>query len=264
VPFALEEAFHDWDGRYSSALQILREVIWSPETFKVPSEGTEFMSRILGGFPHLISSILHVEKWAHGKLKGQPMRDFPTKLPPADFGAKNRESSDARKVQVFEIHAFLLYLAALELDFSEWEPKFELMPPSCFVPSFMKGDVAYPMKGFWTWLRTELNCSTWVELAEKLQTTEQSIKNAANTKSLADAHSWSEFWRMMNNAQEAIDRTSPFMVQTSLAYGLARIIQEHASRCLDVVLEDFCEADDIENFYLRACPRSGLFEKSAF
>tara|TARA_B110001469_G_scaffold100989_1_gene98525 strand:+ start:4469 stop:5521 length:1053 start_codon:yes stop_codon:yes gene_type:complete len=244
------DAFADWDGRYRSAFEVNVNIIKKPQEFNCPPEGDQFMSALLGGFSHLISNILHLESVVYGEVKEQPIRDFPTKLPVQEFRDQLRQWPNEEKAKVFELHAFMLYMASIELDFGEWEAEFDLMSPSYFVPGWEKGRIVYPMKTFWTWLRNDRECSTWKQLAEKLKTPEQSVKNHANTKSLKKTPSWSEFWRMMNNAQVEDDRTSSFIFKTSIAYGIARIMQEHTHRCVDYVTEYFCEPSEIANYYL--------------
>jgi len=247
---SFRNAFSDCDERYSSVFEIQLKMIQKPNIFNLPAVGAEFMSAMLASFAHLISTILHLEGLVYGEVEEQRIRDFPTILPHQEFLIQHKHFSDEKKATTFELHAFILYMASIELDFEEWDAEFELMSPSYFVPSCENGRIVYPMKTFWTWLRNDRGCRTWKQLAEKLQTSEQSVKNHANTKSLKKTPSWNEFWRMMNNAQVVDDRTTSFMVKISIAYGIARMMQEHTHRCLDHVTEHFCEPCEIGNYYL--------------
>ncbi|MDG1301469.1 MAG: hypothetical protein P8R37_07755 [Opitutae bacterium] len=228
------------------------EIIKNPSKFNGTSEGTTFYKFQLEAFPQLWSSVLHCEGVIHSEIKDHNIRSLPAKKPYHQVRDQVLKWPNEKKTKVFELHAFMLYMASIEIDLGDWDAVFTLMPPSAFVPSPAKGRVAYPMNAFWKWLRHECGCTTWKQLAEKIQTSEQSVKKHANTKSLKGTPSWSEFWRMMNNAQTINDRSSPFIFKTSLAYGIARIMQEHAHRCVDIVIEHFCEPCEIGNYYL-AC-----------
>jgi hypothetical protein len=114
------------------------------------------------------------------------------------------------------------------------------------------------MKTFFIWLRSRCGLNSWPRLAEKARTSEQAIKNAANApikkrtsvQPLDGAPSWYEFRRMLRNLDEEGDPYGPFRWEACFAYGLARLMQEHAVRCYDLVVEHFCEPGEVKGFYL--------------
>ena len=234
---AWKEGFKNWDGRYSSSFKLLVRSIQNPEAFNSPKEGVDFMSALLGGFTHLISTILYVESFVYGEIKGQPMRDFPTKLPHQEFWDQLKLWTNEKKAQAFELHAFILYFASIEIDISEWEPEFEIVLPSYFVPSWEGGKVIYPMNTFWRWLRNECDCSTWVNFADQLGTTVAMLSKHRDTATMKHTPSWSKLRGMLKRIDPTRDLLSPFSMRVQFAYSIARIMQEHAHRCVGLATE---------------------------
>ncbi len=253
---AFSEGTGKWEDRFDSVFEVLLEIIRAPEKFQLPSDGSKFLEFIVCAFPHFFSSVLHVEAWVHGELQGQFVRDFPTILPHDEFRVRVNGFSKSNKVRIVELHIYMLHFSSLELDICDWETCFKRVVPSEFVPSWDpslnggKGGVVYPMESFWRWLRGELGCRNWNALAKRLCINPAQLNQYKGTTSLDRVPSWSKLRSMLRRVDPHFDFFSEFGLRVHLAYGLARLLQEHASRCLDVVTTHFARKQDIERFYL--------------
>ena len=52
---------------------------------------------------------------------------------------------------------------------------------------------------------------------------------------------------VLNNLRWILQR----VLEVTLAYGMARVMQEHAHRCVPVVIDHYCDEAEIDNFYLK-------------
>lgn len=170
---------------------------------------------------------------------------------------------------LLEHHVFMLYFAAIEEDLFKIKDKaiFSIPSPSLFSPIKENGIVHCPMWSFWRWFRSRAGCETWSELAERADFNkcdsldgaegEQVVRNWANAKpkpnELNAANckmiSWKRLRQALAKVEGSSDPWSPFQLEIQWGYGIARILQEHAARCLPTVL-DFCSPEfPLESFY---------------
>ncbi|MBT62538.1 MAG: hypothetical protein CML13_04925 [Puniceicoccaceae bacterium] len=264
-------SYGEWFDVVSDMLITLTEI---PEA----QGGHIFHKRLRELFPRTIHSILWVEDWWIGFCEqggtrqltdpAGPTTSYPIgicKNAPASYTENERRF---RTGLILEHHHFMLYFAAFEEDLKELEGEFTIPCPSEFVPIEKDGIVHYPMWAFWRWFQDKAGCETWGELAEKADFNrsdsadgvdgEQVVRNYANAKpkqtemNAADCKMIS--WNRLRQALKQIEGPdsnpfTPFQMEVQWGYGIARILQEHAARCLPTVL-DFCSSEfPLKSFY---------------
>ncbi|MGB0744717.1 MAG: hypothetical protein ACPGSB_09340 [Opitutales bacterium] len=237
--------------------------------------GANFNASIIHSFPRLITTILCIECWKEGEIKDCPIYYYGTKEL-AEYLAKDPSDALEIKQSAFELNVFINYFAAAELDMAEWESKFELMTPVNFIPSSAKGRVIYPMETFWTWLRSTSGHARWTDLADSLGTTTAMLSKYRKTdakQNLPSLPSYSQLRTFLRNRWPQVGLRVEMQKywQIQMAYGVARIMQEHSERNISLVTQHFCRTDRIEDFYLariEACkkwmqglPLHPLFER---
>ena len=231
-----------------------------------------FLDTIFRALRRLISTIIYLEDWAQAP-KDVPIgiRELKPKESVESLRQKIATWTNEEKVLLFELQAFMLYIAAFELDVEEWqESKFETIQISKLLPDYdptytkagKTGRAIYPMEQFWKWfMEIKCNCASIPELTEKLISSEQSgdgtyhyetIKNAFYTNSMKHVISWGKLRSMLAQYENDIDSVTPFKAEVLFAYGIARMLQEHCVRCRQLVEEHFCDKEQIEGFYRSA------------
>ena len=174
---------------------------------------------------------------------------------------------------LIEHHMFMVYAAAFELDAGNLEDHVTLPRVSRFVPLRVKGNVRYRMWRFWMWLKEKARCDTWEELAEKGGFNKNDdpdnadgvsvVKRRANAKPGTENEqliSWKRLrkilWAIEGSESEPM---SPLKIEVHVAYGIARILQEHAARCLPTILEVCSDEFPLQSFYedrIEACKQN--------
>jgi hypothetical protein len=228
-----------------------------------------FLDTIFQSLRRLISTIIHLEDWA------QTPKDVPfgiRELKPKESIESLRQKiatwTNEEKILLFELQAFVLYLAAFELDVEEWqESKFEIIRISKLLPDYdstytkdgKTGRAIYPMEQFWRWfMEIKCKCASIPELTEKLISSEQkadgkyhyeTIKNAFYTDSMEHVIGWGKLRAMLAQFENDSEPVTTFKAEVLFAYGMTRMLQEHCVRCRPLVEEHFCEKDQIETFY---------------
>lgn len=139
---------------------------------------------LLNSFPRFLSSVIAVENWLSEKPKQPPFPEFPTKLSGLEFRQEFDQFDDSKKALVAELHMFIFYMAALELDMRDLGDQSRLLPPSCFIPSYFRGAIRHPMETFWEWLRSQSGISRWNEFADAMGTTTAMLGKYRKAKSL--------------------------------------------------------------------------------
>lgn len=182
----------------------------------------------------------------------QPITDFPAK----EWNLLRREVKrwDTKdKVTVFEIHAFMLYMALLELDLENWKNELVLLPVRDFLPAEIESLVRYPMWMFCTWLKDWYGVEAWEALGETIGEGGQQVRNWANSKSLDKCPSWTDFQTYIISGSGAPDSESYLYskqaIELQIAYGMVRILQAHAMRCVPFLLKYFCDEGDLQAYY---------------
>lgn len=216
--------------------------------------GTQFNASIIHSFPRLITTILRVECWIHGEIKEPPLYYYGTEQL-LEHLKTNSETSNATKDSALELNIFINYFAAVELDMAEWDSKFKLMTPISFVPSSSKGKVIYPIETFWTWFRTVSGHSQWTEFADALGTTPAMLSKYRKTnadKNLPSIPTYSQIRCFMRNRwpQKGLRVETETYLRIQMAYGVARIMQEHSERCMETATQYLCRVENLESFYL--------------
>lgn len=215
-------------------------------------EYTRLSSGLLSGFPRFLSSIVAVEVWLSNRTK-PPFPEFATKLSGPDFRREFDQFDNVKNALVAELHFFIFYMAALEMDITDLGKESCILPPSCFVPSHFRGSLRYPMETFWEWFRGKSGISKWNEFADNMGTTTALLSKYRKAKSLDPSPSYKqlrgfcmELWPL-----QGLSRRVQKILEVTFVYAMARIMQEHSHRCLDLATEYFTEESDIEGFYLR-------------
>ena len=222
------------------------------ETHSRLSVGANFLPDLAFSFPRLLSSIMRIESMVHGEETQQAYPNIPTKLPAAEF-LKVFEGFDAKKkALVGELHAFLVYFAAAELDFAESENQVRIALPSSFIPSYYAGSLRYPMETFWEWLKLDAGYTEWTEFADAIGTTTAMLSKYRKATSLDPSASHNQLQTFCRNLwpHRGLSRRSQKLMEIRFSYGIVRILQEHAHRCVPLILEYYCDAPEIERFYL--------------
>jgi hypothetical protein len=106
---------------------------------------------------------------------------------------------------------------------------------------------------FCTWLKEWYDVETWESLGETIGEGGQQIRNWADSKSLDRCPSWADFKEYIFKGSGSTDK-EPYLyskqaIELQIGYGMVRVFQAHAMRCLPFLLEYFCEADGMEEFY---------------
>lgn len=238
-------------------------------------------------FPQTIASILWVEDWWITLCEEQrsvkindPDGPF-TSLPVEVFQniPASRSESERRSAtgMLIEQHAFMLYLAAYEEDVANMRGTVMAPRAGAFVPTEQEGSIRYPMWRFWRWFADKADCETWGELAKKADFNktdspdgaegEQVVRNWANAKpplgdwSAANCKmiSWKRLRQVLAKLEGQLDPCSAFKLEIQWGYGLARILQEHAARCLPVIEEFVSPELPLKSFYqdrIEACKQN--------
>lgn len=216
-------------------------------------------------FTNTIASVLWVEDyWTSfcergGSMKvnepSGPLASFPLEILERLPQIYGEEETRFRVGLLLEHHFFMLYMAAFEMDLAQQEMAYAVPKPSEFVPTENNGTTHYPMWSFWRWLRHKAQCVTWADLAKKADFNksdssegaegEQLVRNWANAKpskgQLSAAKCKMISWKRLRQALAKLegpnsDPWSDFQLEVQWGYGIARILQEHAARCLPTIL----------------------------
>mgnify|MGYP000173620580 CR=1 FL=1 len=239
-------------------------------------------------FPQTIGAIIWAEDWwaslqeRGGRIKiNEP--DGPTSSFPVSVLDNMPESRDEAERcagigMLLEHHLFMLYFAAFEEDIAKQTAVFAVPRPSLFFPTEeQNGSPRYPMWRFWRWFAGKAGCETWVELAKKADFNkrdspdgaegEQLVRNWANAKPLPGEWSagnckmisWKRLRQALAKVEGVSDPLSPFQLEIQWGYGIARILQEHAARCLPVIQEFITQEFTLKSFYqyrIAACKKN--------
>lgn len=268
--------YGEWFDMVSDMMVTLTEI---PEA----QEGLFFQKWLRELFPRTIHSILWVEDWwvsfceqGGARQLTDPSSPYPIDIfnnaPACDTGEERR----SRDGLIFEHHHFMLYFAAFEEDLSELSGEFTIPRPSEFVPLEENGVMHYPMWSFWKWFCTKAECDTWGELADKADFNksdsedgaegEQVVRNWANAKPSGGSAKKCKMisWNRLRQALKKIEGSdssplSPFQMEVQWGYGIARILQEHAARCLPTILDFTSSEFPLDSFYqgrIEACKKN--------
>lgn len=238
--------------RYSDLIELTQQQAADYSNHHELAAGTHIYRDLLFAFPRLLSSIICIEAIALGESKRQPIPDFPAKKSAEEFRLEFDQFAAEKKQSVFELHSFVLYMAAVELDIAALEGS-RLMPPACFVTSYYKKSIRYPMETFWEWLKSKAGYARWTDFADAMETTPALLSKYRKARSLDTSPSYKQLREFCHHLwpQVGLGRRSQRVLEVTLAYGMARVMQEHAHRCVPVVIDHYCDEAEIDNFYLK-------------
>ena len=227
-------------------------------------------------FPQAINSMLWAEDWwisfceRGGSLKlndvNGPTQSFPLGVMDHTPEEYKGEELRMRVGLLIEHHLFMLYLTAFEEDISQQTAEFSIPSPEHFLPVEDGETIHYPMWSFWRWFSEKAGCTTWGELAEKADFNQsdsedgaegdQVVRNWANAKPTGGSAenckmiSWKRLRQALLHVEGAeSDPLSPFKMEVQWGYGIARVLQEHAARCLPTIVKFSSEAFPLQSFY---------------
>lgn len=238
--------------RFSDTIELAFNLADDYKYHEKLSYGAEFFSGLLVAFPRLISAVIFLESVASGEEKIPRHWNFTPKASVDAFRLGIKQFTPEKKRLVAELHFFVLYMAAAELDITEFEGTC-LMPPACFVPSYYRKSIRYPMENFWEWFRSKAGSARWTGFADSMGTTTALLSKYRKAKGLTPSPSYIQLRKFCQSLwpQIGLGRRFQRVLEVTLAYGLARIMQEHAYRCVPLVIEHYCAETDIDNFYLQ-------------